>query len=83
MPMSRFSAQIVLPNGTTRKIAMYGTMTTAGASVKTQESAARGMTSSFWMNLTPSAMSWAQPWNRPAYIGPRRCCMCARTLCSM
>src|SRR5919199_647281 len=28
-------------------------------------------------------MSCAQPWNRPAYIGPSRACMCARILCSM
>src|SRR5206468_10276646 len=28
-------------------------------------------------------MSWAHPWNRPAYMGPRRDCMWARTLCSM
>ena len=73
--MSRFSAQIVRPNGTTRKMAMYGTMTTAGASVNTHESAAFGMTSSFWMNFTPSAISCAHPWKRPAYIGPSRCCI--------
>jgi ATP-dependent Clp protease ATP-binding subunit ClpX len=49
---------------------------------RTQESAADGITSSFWTNLTPSAISCAQPWNRPAYIGPTRPCMCAITLCS-
>src|SRR3954451_5822015 len=38
--------------------------------------------SSFWTNLTPSATSWAHPWNPPAYIGPSRPCMCAITLCS-
>ena len=54
---------------------MYGTMTTAGASVNTHESAAFGMTSSFWMNFTPSAISCAHPWKRPAYIGPSRCCI--------
>ena len=30
----------------------------------------RGIMSSFWTNFTPSATSCAQPWNRPAYIGP-------------
>src|SRR6185437_12172361 len=53
-----------------------------GARRKTGRSASRGVTSSFWTNLTPSAMSWAQPWNAPAYIGPSRPCMCAMTLCS-
>jgi hypothetical protein len=62
---------------------MYGISTTAGASEKTPESAAAGTTSSFWMNLTPSATNCAHPWNAPASIGPSRACMCARTLCSM
>src|SRR5689334_20506291 len=53
-----------------------------GARRKTGRSASRGVTSSFWTNLTPSAMSWAQPWKAPAYIGPSRPCMCAITLCS-
>src|SRR5690349_9525634 len=35
------------------------------------------------MNFTPSAMSCAQPWNLPAYIGPSRLCMCAICLCSI
>ena len=70
-------------NGTTTNSAMYGTSATAGASENTHRSAAAGMMSSFCTNFTPSAISCAQPWNRPAYIGPRRACMCARTLCSM
>ena len=41
------------------------------------------MTLSFCMNFTPSATSWAQPWKRPAYIGPTRLCMCAICLCSI
>ena len=61
---------------------MYGTSATAGAREKTQASAATGITSSFWTNLTPSAMSCAHPWNLPAYIGPSRPCMWAITLCS-
>ncbi len=74
---------MVWPNGIRMKIVMYGTRTTAGARVNTHPSAAAGMMSSFWMNFTPSAISWAHPWNRPAYIGPSRCCMWASTLCSM
>ena len=54
-----------------------------GASRNTGLSASRGVTSSFWTNFTPSAISWAQPWNAPAYIGPSRPCMCAITLCSV
>ena len=62
---------------------MYGIMATAGANENTVLSAAEGTTSSFWMNLTPSATNCAQPWNTPASIGPTRACMCANTLCSM
>ena len=69
-------------NGITTNNAMYGTSATAGASENTQRSAAAGITSSFCTNFAPSAMSWAHPWNRPAYIGPSRACMCASTLCS-
>ncbi len=81
-PTSRFSAQTSFPNGMTAKTRITGTTKTAGAREKTQRSAARGTTSSFWMNLTPSAMSCAHPWKRPASMGPSRCCMWARTLCS-
>ena len=83
MPTSRLSAHSVGPNGSTTKIAMYGIIATAGASENTLRSAAVGTMSSFWMNFTPSATSWAHPWNAPASIGPTRDCMCARTLCSM
>src|SRR5918996_1254640 len=69
-------------SGTKARATRYGTSPTAGASRKTAGSARAGTTSSFWANLTPSAISWAQPWNRPAYIGPTRPCMCAMTLCS-
>jgi hypothetical protein len=73
---------MVFENGITTNNAMYGTSTTAGASENTQESAARGMTSSFWISLIPSAMGWPTPWKRPAYIGPNRCCMWAMILSS-
>ncbi len=68
--------------GITTNSAMYGTSQTAGARENTHRSAAAGITSSFCTNLTPSARSCAHPWNRPAYIGPSRPCMCASTLCS-
>ena len=83
MPTSRFSAKTVFPSGRTTRIAMYGIIATAGASENTLRSAAAGTTSSFWMNLTPSATSCAHPWNRPASIGPSRACMWASPLCSM
>ena len=82
IPTSRFRMKIVSEKGITTNNAMYGTSATAGARENTHRSAAAGITSSFWTNLTPSATSCAQPWNRPAYIGPSRACMCARTLCS-
>ena len=56
---------------------------TAGASLNTVRSAAAGTMSSFCANFTPSATSCAQPWKPPAYIGPRRDCMCAIALCSV
>ena len=83
MPTSRLSANADALNGSTTRIAMYGIIATAGAREKTLLSAASGTTSSFWMNFTPSATSWAQPWNEPASMGPSRACMWASTLCSM
>jgi hypothetical protein len=83
IPTSRFRMKISFENGITTNSAMYGTSATAGASENTHRSAAAGITSSFWTNFTPSASSCAHPWKRPAYIGPSRACMCARTLCSM
>jgi hypothetical protein len=82
IPTSRLRMKIWFEKGITTNSAMYGTSATAGASENTHRSAAAGMMSSFWMNFTPSAISCAQPWNRPAYIGPSRDCMCASTLCS-
>ncbi len=75
--MSKLSAKIEFENGITTNNAMYGTSTTAGASVKIHRSAAAGITSSFWISLMPSAIGWPIPWKRPAYIGPSRCCMWA------
>src|SRR5690606_6511741 len=68
--------------GITSRTSRYGTIATPGASLNTHRSASRGTTSSFCANFTPSAMSCAQPWKAPAYMGPRRPCMCAMTLCS-
>ena len=59
-----------------------GSSATAGASANTRGRRPRGMMSSFWTNLMPSASSCAQPWNLPASIGPSRACMCASPLCS-
>ncbi|CAM5251025.1 hypothetical protein SCANM63S_09455 [Streptomyces canarius] len=70
------------PMGMARRTRRYGSRATAGASWKTRRSAPAGTTSSFCANFTPSAMSWAQPWKPPAYIGPSRPCMWAITLCS-
>ncbi len=70
-------------NGITTNSAMYGISATAGASVKTHRSALAGTIPSFWTNFTPSAISCAQPCDTPAYHGPSRPCMWARTLCSM
>src|SRR3954471_5427682 len=61
----------------------YGTRATPGAIVNTARSAAVGTIASFCVNFTPSAISCAQPWKPPAYIGPSRPCMCAITLCSV
>jgi hypothetical protein len=82
IPTSRFSANHESLIGRTTRIAMYGIIATAGARENTLRSAAAGTTSSFWMNFTPSATSWAHPWNRPASIGPSRACMWASPLCS-
>ena len=71
------------PSGMNSRATRYGSRATSGATRNTGRSAARGVTSSFCTNFTPSASSCAHPWNRPAYIGPSRCCMCASTLCSM
>ena len=71
------------PSGTTSSTSRYGSSATAGASRNTGRSAPRGAMSSFCTNLTPSAISCAQPWKPPAYIGPSRPCMCAITLCSV
>ena len=61
------------PMGMNARPAMYGMSATAGAIRKTPgRSAAAGMTSSFWTNFAASAMSWAQPCQPPAYIGPSR-----------
>src|ERR687891_1151840 len=80
MPTSRLSAQMSGPNGITTITRIVGTSTTAGASENTHRSAARGITSSFWMNLTPSAISWPSrgtgrpPWGRAgAACGPGSC----------
>ena len=48
-------------------------MTTNGAPPKTNRSALRGKMSSFWTNLTTSAISWRLPCG-PASIGPSRLC---------
>src|SRR4051812_24196996 len=69
-------------SGIAASAAMYGRIATTGAHSNTVLSAAAGVTLSFWTNFTPSATSWAQPWNPPAYIGPSRDCMWAITLCS-
>src|SRR5437763_7574085 len=71
------------PSGMNSNATRYGSNATIGATRNTGRSAASGVRSSFWTNLTPSAMSWAQPWKAPAYIGPSRPCMCAITLCSV
>src|SRR5918996_247146 len=47
------------PNGRTTRVTITGTTTTAGARENTHRSAALGTMSSFWMNFTPSAISWA------------------------
>src|ERR671932_1771589 len=82
-PASRSAATADGDSGSAAIATRYGTSATAGASRKTGRSAAAGTISSFCTNLTPSAISWAQPWNPPAYIGPSRPCMCAMTLCSV
>lgn len=71
------------PMGMARRTRRYGSRATAGASWKMRRSALAGTTSSFCANFTPSATSWAQPWKPPAYMGPRRPCMWAITLCSV
>ena len=71
------------PIGMARRTRRYGRRATAGASWKIRRSAPAGTMSSFCANFTPSATSWAQPWKPPAYIGPRRPCMWAITLCSV
>src|SRR3954454_23424348 len=81
-PTSRSSPTRPGPSGITSRTTRYGSSATAGASLKTVRSAAVGTTSSFCTNFTPSAMSCAQPWKPPAYIGPTRDCMCAIALCS-
>src|SRR4051794_12887082 len=82
-PASRSTPTRPSPTGMTISTTRYGTRATAGAILKMVRSAAAGIRSSFWTNFTPSASSWAQPWKPPAYIGPRRDCMCAMTLCSV
>ena len=71
------------PMGMASRTRRYGRRATAGASWKIRRSAPAGTMSSFCANFTPSATSWAQPWKPPAYIGPRRPCMWAITLCSV
>lgn len=85
MPASMTSptAPSLGPIGMARRTSRYGRRATAGASWKIRRSAPAGTMSSFCANFTPSATSWAQPWKPPAYIGPRRPCMWAITLCSV
>ena len=71
------------PIGMATRTRRYGSRATAGASWKMRRSAPAGTMSSFCANFTPSATSWAQPWKPPAYMGPRRPCMWAITLCSV
>lgn len=71
------------PIGIATSTSRYGRRATAGARRKTLRSAPAGTMSSFCANFTPSATSWAQPWKPPAYMGPRRPCMWAMTLCSV
>src|SRR5262245_11513969 len=82
-PMSRSWPTRPGPSGIAIIATRYGTSATPGAIAKTVRSAAAGAMSSFWANLTPSATSCAQPWKRPAYIGPTRACMWAMALCSV
>ena len=54
------------PNGITTSRATVPTSTRTGAILNTGRSASSGIRSSFWKNLTPSAMSWAHPHRPPA-----------------
>ncbi|GES08077.1 hypothetical protein Amac_016720 [Acrocarpospora macrocephala] len=60
-PASRSTPYRPGPTGMTIITTRYGTSATAGAILKMARSAAAGMTSSFWTNFTPSAISCAQP----------------------
>ncbi len=75
MPTSSGATTSRGPAGITTNTRNVDSTTTAGASAKTRRSASFGMMSSFCMNLTPSPMSWNQPWKPPGSIGPSRLCM--------
>ena len=53
------------PNGITTNNATVPINTSIGADLKTGRSASSGIRSSFWKNLTPSAISCAQPQRPP------------------
>ena len=76
-PVSRFSTTRSGPAGMTTNKRKVETSTTVGARAKIARSARSGMMSSFWMNFTPSPISWNQPWKPPGSIGPSRLCMWA------
>ena len=76
-PVSRFSTTRSGPAGMTTKSRNVEMSTTVGAMAKMARSAWSGMMSSFWMNFTPSPISWYQPWKPPGSMGPSRLCMWA------
>ena len=65
-------------NGTTAKASRAGPSASAGARVKTNRSARRGITSSLMRSFRTSAIGWSSPCG-PTRLGPSRTCMNAMT----